>query len=524
MTNTLLKKKVTKKEIYNNYKEKYPNLDYIHKILLDFESFDNFNFRIKSPKYLSNNHRKLLVKQFCMNKVFGLLSTSLIYWEIAKYINNNKYGIVIPASYEILKYFESKKIKVNYFASRYSFLILKLKYFYKSFIFILKFLINKNKFKNSKEPYIFVFDINKDAIPRSSQELSYINWIKKNLSKDKKIYQDKYIVSNQSNLNIHFSQYKFPKLLNFKTHNKIFINFVIMSIHYFFSIFNHKSLSVFFFQEYFECKIIENIDEKNLADLYIFNNVSRNYRPMWTYNPKIINKTYYIFYGLNEFPIYFKKDKKILSNVGWSLMNWPIYLNWNKPFLKYLEISLKESSQKILYDEPIWYRDDNNKDNLSFENNLKTLALYDVTPIKSSLNFSWTKRSSFINNSTNVINFYKDILALKEKYNFNLIVKFKKNERDKSDLIYEEIFSDISNKKTFKFINTNKSPKIINSMVDAIISYPFTSAAYFNPRNLPTTYYDPSGLIDEINQINFGVNLIENFDKLENWVKSNLSD
>ena len=61
-------------------------------------------------------------------------------------------------------------------------------------------------------------------------------------------------------------------------------------------------------------------------------------------------------------------------------------------------------------------------------------------------------------------------------------------------------------------------------MVDAIISYPFTSAAYFNPRNLPTTYYDPSGLIDEINQINFGVNLIENFDKLENWVKSNLSD
>ena len=72
-------------------------------------------------------------------------------------------------------------------------------------------------------------------------------------------------------------------------------------------------------------------------------------------------------------------------------MNWPIYLNWNKPFLKYLEISLKESSQKILYDEPIWYRDDNNKDNLKFENNLKTLALYDVTPIKSSLNFSWTK-------------------------------------------------------------------------------------------------------------------------------------
>ena len=75
MKNILLKKKVTKKEIYNNYKEKYPNLDYIHKILLDFESFDNFNFRIKSPKYLSNNHRKLLVKQFCMNKIFGLLST-----------------------------------------------------------------------------------------------------------------------------------------------------------------------------------------------------------------------------------------------------------------------------------------------------------------------------------------------------------------------------------------------------------------------------------------------------------------
>ena len=125
MTNTLSKKINSKREIYEKYKENFPNLDFTHKLLLDFEKEDNFNFKLIIPNYLSKIENTILVKQFCLNKIFGMLSTSSIFWEIAKYNNNKNYGIVVPASIEILNFLKSKKIKVNYFFSLALFFILK---------------------------------------------------------------------------------------------------------------------------------------------------------------------------------------------------------------------------------------------------------------------------------------------------------------------------------------------------------------------------------------------------------------
>lgn len=518
MTNNFSKKNILKAEIYKKYKEKYPNLDYSHKILLKFEEYDEFDFKIKMPDYFDKIDSIKLVKQLCFSQIFGLLSSSNIYWELAKFNNLKNYKIIVPASIEVLKFFESQNIKINYFISIYLFFKLKIKFFIKSIIFISNYLSMKKNEELFSSPYIFVFDINKDAIPKSPEELSYLNWIKKYLSYGKKIIQNKYN-KNDSNLNIFFSKFTFPKISKYKI-IKLYFSFFLNTISYFFSLFNPKSFSVFFFKEFFESKIIDLTSRENLADMYIFNNVARNYRPMWTYNPLIINKIFYIFYGLNEFPIFFKDDDRPLPNVGWSLMNWPIYLNWNKSFLNFLNQSLTVKSKYLHFDEPIWYRDSKDNSKVKFSNNKKTIAVYDVTPANTLSHYAWTKRALYINDPKNVIKFYEDILFLQDKYNFNLIIKFKKNDRDKDDEIYKKIFSRLDlDSNNIILIHSNKSPIKVNENANAIISYPFTSAAYFNSRNLPSIYYDPIGLINHNKQINFGVSLIGNLNKLEEWIK-----
>lgn len=520
MTNTLSKKINSKREIYEKYKENFPNLDFTHKLLLDFEKEDNFNFKLIFPNYLSKIENTLLVKQFCLNKIFGLLSTSSIFWEIAKYNNNKNYGIVVPASIEILNFLKSKKIKVNYFFSLALFFILKLKYLVSGFLFVCNFLLFNQDKKKFNKSYLFVFDINADAIPNSDKELSYLNWVKKYLSQGDKIFQNKYNLRTAENINIFYSKFNFPKPKKFFELIQFFFSFFIYSILFFLSLFNFKSFSAFFYRDFFESKIIDLTKKSKLAKFYIFNNVTRNYRPLWTYNPKVRNKIYYIFYGLNEFPIYFKNENKPLQNIGWSLMNWPTYIGYNKTFFDYLDLSLNHKSKKIFFNEPVWYRDNNKDDEyIKFNNNFKTIAIYDVTPINYLKNFSWTKRAEYINDRNNIIKFYNDIINITKKYNINLIIKYKKNNRNDDNVIYDDLFVNETYLKNINFVNSNKSPKHINSSVDAIISYPFTSAAYFNPKNLPSIYYDPASQIDIDKQINFGVPLIGNLDNLENWIR-----
>jgi polysaccharide biosynthesis PFTS motif protein len=248
--------------------------------------------------------------------------------------------------------------------------------------------------------------------------------------------------------------------------------------------------------------------------------VSRNYRPIWTFNNKINNKVNFIFYGLNEFPISFYNSKNTLNNVGWDLMNWPSYVSWNKSFTNYLHKSFTKPFIYNIFDEPVWYRDSSDEMDLSFKSNgLITIALYDVSPVRKSLNYPWTKRSSYINSSKNVIKFYTDILSLQIKYKFNILIKTKKNHGYKTDKNYAFFIKKIAKSSNMIFITSqNKSPKLINKEVNAIISYPFTSAAYFNDKNIPSIYYDPTASIDINKQINFGVSTINRISDLEKWI------
>jgi len=523
MFKQFIKKKYKKYKIYKKYKQNNQNFDFIHELLIDFQNYKNFNFKINKPKNFSSSDVDTLVKQFTISNIFGQLSTWDFYWQVAEFKSNNNYKVVLPAPFNILKYINSKNIRVNYFFSISKFFLIKFKYFIRAFFFGLKILVTSLANSNSSisnVPYVYVFNINKDAIPNNEKDFNYLNWIKYYLSDNKKIIQNNFKLQTNKDFNIQYHNYIFPSPIGISCFLSFLIYYLKNIIVCFFKIFHINNIDNFFLKDIFQDKLIDLCSDSKLADKYFFNNVSRNYRPIWTFNNKINNKVNFIFYGLNEFPISFYNSKNTLNNVGWDLMNWPSYVSWNKSFTNYLHKSFTKPFTYNIFDEPVWYRDSSDEMDLSFKSNgLITIALYDVSPVRKSLNYPWTKRSSYINSSKNVIKFYTDILSLQIKYKFNILIKTKKNHGYKTDKNYAFFIKKIAKSSNMIFITSqNKSPKLINKEVNAIISYPFTSAAYFNDKNIPSIYYDPTASIDINKQINFGVSTINRISDLEKWI------
>ena len=288
-----------KYKIYKNYKLNNQNFDFIHELLIDFQNYKNFNFKINKPEYFSLSDIDTLVKQFTISNIFGQLSTWDFYWQVAEFKSNNKYQIIVPAPFNILKYINSKKIRVNYLFSISKFFLIKFKYFIRAFFFGLKILITSLVNSNSSisnEPYIYVFNINKDAIPNNEKDYNYLNWIKSYLSNDKKIIQNNFKIQTNKDFNIRYHKYIFPSPIGISSLLSFLIFYLKNIIVCFFKIFHINNLDNFFLKDLFEDKLIDLCSDSKLADKYLFNNVSRNYRPIWTFNNKINNKVNFIFY------------------------------------------------------------------------------------------------------------------------------------------------------------------------------------------------------------------------------------
>jgi len=430
----------------------------------------------------TNNFKQFLISKFLMNKFFNAVLLNCI-------LNKKKFIFPLPTT--VLKII-TKKVKVNFFLSNVTWIVLCFFMFFTKIIFFLKIILNKNvKRGDSNSACIYL-----DSLPRINHtEFEFFNIIINNLKLKKDIifyHNNEKIINNKFRL-----RYKKHNYSTFYIKSVLQLAMFQMSIFerlYFFLSIIIKILSkknflnnLVFFENIFEYALFQK--NQFIFDYCFFNNPKIISKPSWTeYNEsKKNNSVIFYFYSINMFPLIRKKVEKYPYVGGHFCSTWKIFWIWNVGQLNWLKSNVKSSfSHRFI--SPFSMEGSNI--NISSYSNKKIITIFDVPPKKL---FTISQLVNPYNHySFNYcIKFLKDIIYNPAIKNNNIFLKIK---RDYSniDLRYRSFLKKISEKKNVRIYYEEISATSLIKNSNLVISIPFTTPAliakFFHKKSF---YYDP---------------------------------
>lgn len=512
----------------HKYFLKEKKLNIIREIKSDF--FDN-NFDLKVENYSSyiftddNLLNNKIIKQYVAKNFSGNKFFYLFYFFYKKKIK----GIYcLPTVY--LEFFQKQhNININFFISKLLFFVYVLKEFLSGCIFMLKIFLKviKNKFKKRKtftEPYVLFFDFsckNFNIVQDNFNldQFNIINWLIKNNSCKKIILQ--------GDTNFSYEKNEVKIISNKDITDAVLLNvntskFIYKSLFFFISTLKNLILynwwNVILFREGLESLCFKYSNAK-LANTYYGVYSSNIYKPLWTYIVEQKNSRVELLAISSLTDLEHIETGKKFDYEGIRLYTWNNITLWNKASENYIlkrDIT-KKNIIKVL-NSHIYYKDTNQRLNLPpfsvavflYENhrfNLSNSFLSDWV-------LSYTTDLYYLNKK-----FWDDLLFLREKYNFSIILKKKRDFPKKFDYKRNLNFNNwlIKQTKVIQVDNNIAVERIIqNSKIS--ISMPFTSpsiiARYLNKKSI---YYDPTNLLNSDDPNSSGVQIVKGRNNLDEF-------
>ena len=258
-------------------------------------------------------------------------------------------------------------------------------------------------------------------------------------------------------------------------------------------------------------KYIDYLPREALPNEVVFSNSYYVYKPLWAQKLEKLNKkVVLLFYATNTYNIETKKTEYGMYP-AYSHMTWSNYYTFHENHKKFLQSVCKNSHVHV--EESAINLVDKSK-SISLPNGTK-IAVFDVLPFRDAFLAKIGRPTTLYDFPTSK-QFLLDILSWCEKNKTYLILKTKRNVKNRSCPKYSRMLKKLSSNKWFIIVDSQYSPRTVSSQVDAVICQPFTSAAISAKEVCKlVAYYDATGELKQNQLACQGVRLLD--DKLKLW-------
>lgn len=488
-----------------------------------------------SPLIFNNsiNNSKLICKHFFLKILF----TRKAYFPSLNieilYSIGNKSKLIYPLPRIYRVYLEDQNISINHFLSDILWIFYQLVFFFYGVIFGLKYIFvnlyylifNKRKLSLFKsQEFIYFNNLSKDSLPtyeETSLKSNFINWYIEN----NRFQCPEIITHNLEDV----KEFKFKSkrilfksyLEKFDSFNNLF-NFLIWFLSStslcILDLFRGRWWHLLLFYEALIASIIKFQNKDKIARDYFFHNSNFIYRPMWTYEAeKKGSNINLFFYSTNYTRIHNKEnidDNFVHYYIRESM--WPNYYVWDKYDKEYFEKNILNTPNFII------------AKSISIENGVrcninkdkKNLFIFDVQPYREIFTTTWLNvYDQYAYDAINAIKFLKDIVTASEDLNIKLYVKRKRNIGSLAHPAYLKILNKLYHNKKISLVDPKVNATNMIEKSNAVISMPFTSTAHIAKElNIPSIFYDSSGLVKTDILQTHNIKFISDTNSLKKWL------
>jgi polysaccharide biosynthesis PFTS motif protein len=472
---------------------------------------------------------ELIIRQYLANRLGGIGLNKAILYSIGK----GGLGVVYPLPKHLQAVLERNEIKVfgGLCSVLWYFYLLIIWFFGVMTIFKHFYIAIKNLFllkPRLSNKFLFFIGLTRNNLPQLCNDYSnynLISWIIKHkcIVNDNLIIRHDVIGVDTMNLNgirIEYDEYMIP-ILDFNSRLINFIGWAIYAVIYsIFELFQGRWWSALLLSEASKASVVRYSNNNKLASNYFFQNSVTFYRPMWTYEAENRGSqiTSYFYSISEEFKL--PKGYEPISSY-WELMNWPIYLVWDKYQENFIRQNVQKFSLiKIVGPIPI---SDSPRKMPAIPNN--SAAIFDIQPIRSSSHFGFSTMSDLGYPNHNVqLKFIEDIYSVLSSFNLFSVHKRKRSDDSRTIKKYKATLDKLSDNKNFISIDPSISAARVIENCQIVISMPFTSTAIIGEFfGKPSIYYDPVGAVQKDDVGAHGIPIISGKEELKAWLSSILS-
>ena len=464
--------------------------------------------------YFSKNlNIEIIVRQLLLNKLANVnqISKSIF----ISFFLFKTVILFLPLNY---LYVFKQKFRISLFFSSFFFYCHVFSKIISSIIIFLKFLFNKKfKFKDNSM-YLFGFPTmatNFDPVGNN-----FMNWILMNKDSDiKSIYYNSTVKTSEiTHKNINIIPTTNDALfirLNSKQYIHFTIWFIIAATYSLFNFLFCKWWHLYLLPETLKFKYLLILNKSHLPKKIYFTLGNLVYRPMWSYALEYLGKDVILInYGPSISGVNYKK--KLIHYPGFLTQTWNNRYEYSFEYINYLKQKLLFKFKYKLHANIFWL--DYEKE-INIKSKMKKVTVFDSTPFSldhqlSRLYFNQLGDENF------AIKFIKDIAELAESLNIFLIIKQKKFTDNQISLKYRSYLNMLESHKNILRIENISATRLIYKS-DAIITYPFTSAAII-AKNLKkrVCFYKPmrKQYTDSVQSL--GIHICYSKIQLKNWLKN----
>jgi len=196
-------------------------------------------------------------------------------------------------------------------------------------------------------------------------------------------------------------------------------------------------------------------------------------------------------------------------------MSWPFFLVWDKYQADFISnVAINRPRIEVVGSIPF----SSNGQVLSKIPN-RTIAVFDVQPVRNILYKSLGIEFDYY--TPEVANqFLCDVYELLMAHHYNMALKRKRNIGKLIHPSYRRILEELDTSSSFISISSEIDASSLIDKSLAVISAPYTSTALIaRERNIPSVYYDASGLLERNDPAAHGILLIQGKQKLAKWLQ-----
>jgi polysaccharide biosynthesis PFTS motif protein len=348
---------------------------------------------------------------------------------------------------------------------------------YNALLILKRFILVREIVPPTTEDYIYFCDLSPNNLPSGATDHSsncIVTWYSCWPGRRSDIKSLRHSVPNSlsqsiASYNLSYQQSSIPALTCISQKLSFFLCFIATLFCVLRSFFKFHWWNIIIYHESISSLSIRLQQATSLAKEYWFHN-SRIYPPLWTYElPPKGSKCIYYFYSTNCEPFIYRKDGSLPFITGYSIMNWPEYIVWDKYQYQFVQKCCNGRPNAIIAGA-IDFSDGTSL--LSRPMPGKAISVFDVQPLRSSFYQQLGLANEFYV-PNQCISFLEDILSCAKEFNVMLLFKRKRDIGFRAHPLYRRYLRTIASSENLICVDPGVSAKKVIKCSVASISMPY---------------------------------------------------